>query len=100
MDKEYMTLVLAKHSNSSKVYLFRAPRGAYFDEGQHIVVETKNGYTDATVVKTESYETEDSKLTQMLIAATGATLPLARVVAKQVPIEWPEAVIDEVKEEE
>lgn len=100
MDKEYMTLVLAKHNNSSKVYLFRAPSGAYFNEGQHIVVETKNGYTDATVVKYEPYETEDSKLTQMLITATGATLPLARVVAKQVPLEWPEEVIDEVKEEE
>lgn len=95
MDKEYMTLVLAKHDNNNMVYLFRAPRGAYFDEGQRITVETRRGYAEATVVKTESYETKDSKLTQMLIAATGATLPLARVVAKQVPIEWPE---DEEKE--
>lgn len=100
MDKEYMTLVLAKHDNNNMVYLFRAPRGTYFDEGQRITVETRRGYAEATVVKTESYETEDSKLTQMLIAATGATLPLARVVAKQVPIEWPEVVVDEVKEEE
>lgn len=90
MSKEFITLVLAKHAGNDKAYLFVAPRGAYFEDGQRIIVETKLGNSGATVVKSESYETIDSKIAQMLIAATGATLPLKRVIGKVVPIEWPE----------
>lgn len=90
MDKEYMTLVLAKHTGNDKIYLFAAPRGAYFEDGQRIIVETKLGNSGAVVVSSESYETIDSKLAKMLIAATGATLPLKKVIGKVVPIEWPE----------
>ncbi len=90
MSNEYMTLVLAKHTGNDKVYLFMAPTGAYFEDGQRIIVETKLGNSGAVVVGSDSYNTIDSKITQMLIAATGATLPLKKVVGKVVPIEWPE----------
>ena len=90
MSNEYMTLVLAKHTGNDKVYLFMAPAGAYFEDGQRIIVETKLGNSGAVVVSSDSYNTIDSKITQMLIAATGATLPLKRVIGKVVPIEWPE----------
>ena len=99
MSNEYMTLVLAKHDNNNMVYLFRAPRGAYFEDGQRIIVETKRGNSDATVVKSESYETIDSKIAQMLIAATGATLPLKKVIGKVIPIEWPEDKEAETEEQ-
>ena len=93
MSNEYITLVLARPAgvdDPHSIRLFKAPRGTYFEDGQGIIVETRIGNCAAVVVKSETYETIDSKLAQMLIAATGASLPLPRVIAKEVPIEWHE----------
>lgn len=95
----YFNIVLAKHDNSDKVLLFKAPCGKYFDEGDRIIVETKKGDFPATVVGFDSYVTEDSSAFKMLVKATGATLPLKRVIARFIKIDWPEE-IEETEETE
>lgn len=46
----YLDLVLCKHPNCEKKYLFRAPSYSNLEVGDEVVVETKKGEQPATVL--------------------------------------------------
>lgn len=80
---EAVGLALCKHSGSSGKFLFRMPRYADLKPGDLVIVETKHGEQEARVIQTATAYTTDDEY-KMLMAATGATLPLKRVLRKVV----------------
>ena len=84
-------LALCKHDGSNGKFLFQMPRYGNLKPGDLVVVETKHGEQDARVIQTATTYTTDDEY-KMLIAATGATLPLKKVLRK---VEFKELRYDE-----
>ncbi len=92
-------LVLCKHRNEGKKYLFRAPAYSSIDKGDTVVVEDQNGETMATVVGYADVIVGNEEY-EMILECCGATLPLKRVLSKVVYREfrWDEDDLTDGKE--
>lgn len=79
-----MDIILAVHvgNNSEKVYLFEAPPICGIEENQEIVVATAQGEQRALATQIVTLTEADEKLFNAFVSATGATLPLRRVLYK------------------
>lgn len=77
--ENYTYLVLCKFKGCNKAYVFEAP--SYIFPDTEVLVDTKHGEKHATVIGSQ-YVERDSELHKMLIAASGATLPLKHVLGK------------------
>lgn len=76
---KYVDLVTCKQEHG--IWLFYAPAFSYLHEGQELVVDTQCGEQPATVISAYTVE-KDSDLYNFIIKATGATLPLKKVLSK------------------
>ena len=76
-------LVLVKHDSSTKVYLFQAGKYDLIYNGDLVVCETKYGKSYGRVVGVEDCF-EDSPFYKFAVIASGATLPLKKVLGKYV----------------
>ena len=74
-------LALCQHDGSSGKFLFRMPAYANLQSGDLVIVDTKHGEQEARVIQTATTYTSDDEY-KMLMAATGATLPLKKVLRK------------------
>ena len=93
-EKKYIDLVVGKIGSTAM--LFRAPAGTYLEAGDKITVETSNGGESyADVLEASSYEYEGSKTYRLLLAATGTTEPLRRVMSRYKAIEYKEGEANE-----
>ncbi len=80
--KSMIGLALCSHKNNGYTFLFQMPRCATLKKGDRVVVETKNGETEAIVVETASTVFMNDDEYRMIIRATGAKEPLRRVLKK------------------
>ena len=78
----YIDLVACKHANNDKVFLFRAPRFSYLNKGDMVIVETKNGESEATVEASRTVDLHDNDFVEFICCLSGAELPLKRVLKK------------------
>jgi hypothetical protein len=69
----YKDYVLCKVENSEKPYLFYAPRYTYLEQGDMVIVETKDGEKKAEVIQSITFE-ESSKEVDFIVRCTGATI--------------------------
>ncbi len=84
-------LALCQHIGAPGKYLFQRPRYSSLKPGDRVIVETKHGEEEASVIESATvYDTDDEY--KMLLAATGATLPLKKVLRK---VEFSELRYDE-----
>ena len=74
-------LALCQHSGSSGKFLFQMPRYSGLKPGDLVIVDTKHGEQEARVIVTETMYTDGDDY-KMILAATGATLPLKKVLRK------------------
>ena len=81
---EAIGLALCRHGGYGKDYLFRMPAFAALDQGDSVIVETKNGEKEAVVMATATIYGSDSDEYQMIVKAAGASLPLKRVLKRVV----------------
>lgn len=77
----YVDLVLVKHEGCSQPYLFVAPALSYLKEGDRVLVQNCFGEKMAKVIGVMT-TTPDSENYKMIVKASKAKEPLARVVAK------------------
>ena len=83
MQRDYIDLVVCKHKDSDKRYLFRAPAWSSLEEGQDVIVETSNGLEPAIVVTVNTFDNDCKDTdTQFILKSMGATWPLKKVVSK------------------
>lgn len=82
MSENYMDLVLCQHFDSNKLYLFRAPAFSRLKSGDAIIVETKNSDAVALVKESITISIDNTKTFKFVLEATGAKLPLKRVIGK------------------
>ena len=79
----YIDLVLCKHANSNKPFLFQAPFCSGLRKGDSVIVETVLGAQDAMVIAVDHIEVGDEFYDFVLLCA-GATHPLRRVIKRVV----------------
>lgn len=77
----YIDLVLVKYDAISDPRLFMAPFISAVNKGDTVVVDTAAGERKAKVINVMSINTEREEYA-FIIDATGATLPLKRVLSK------------------
>ena len=78
----YIDLVLCKHAETAqKCFLFEAPFCSFLKAGDMVIVGTRCGEQPAFVVDVHQCEKNSYEL-QFIVAASGATLPLKRVLKK------------------
>ena len=75
----YVDLVLCKHSNDGRFYLFQAPRFTHLHKGSLVIVDTVHGEKEAEVVNSISCE-PDTEEFNFIVDMCKATLPLKRVL--------------------
>ena len=75
----YIDLVLCKHPNDGRYFLFQAPSFSYLKKGQLVMCETKKGECEAEVVNSVTVEAE-SELFNFIVDMCKATTPLKRVL--------------------
>ena len=75
-------LALCKHDGCAQSFLFQMPRYASLKEGDHVIVETKNGEQEARVVAKSTFYGINDDDYKMIVAATGAKEPLKKVLKK------------------
>ena len=80
---EAIGLALCRHGDYGKDYLFRMPRYADLKAGERVIVETKKGEQEATVVSATTVFKGEPEYDMIRIAA-GAKEPLKRVLKKVV----------------
>ena len=78
---EAIGLALCRHNDNDKNYLFRMPKYGNLNAGDKVVVETKKGEQEATVVASATVF-DDEEDFNMILKASGATLPLKKVLKK------------------
>lgn len=81
MKTKTVGLALCQHSGSSGKFLFQMPRYSNLKPGDLVIVDTKHGEQEARVIVTETMYTDGDDY-RMILAATGATLPLRKVLRK------------------
>lgn len=74
----YIDLVLCRHAESGKPFLFRAPFCSGVEKGDNVIVETKRGESPAEVIAVQRTSVGDKEYSFAVLAA-GATEPLKRV---------------------
>ena len=77
---KYIDLVLATHSKDGKKFLFQAPRFSGIKPKDELVVETVLGRVTAMAVCSVTVDS-DSDMMNFAVVASGATLPLKKVVS-------------------
>lgn len=78
----YVDLVLVKHDETGKKYLFQAPGWSYLDEGTKVIVDTCVSDNEPAEVVASYTIDPSSEEFKFICEAAGATLPLKKVVAK------------------
>lgn len=79
---DYIDLVLCKHPESEKTYLFRAPAFSHLKASDAVFVETKKGEWLAEVVSVQTANADDGEYMEFIKNATHATFPLRKVTGK------------------
>lgn len=77
-----MRIVIVKHENCGQKYLFEVPDGKYVSAGDLVRVSTKKGEKLATCLCDYFEVDENSDVFENILAAFGASKPLAMVVGK------------------
>lgn len=77
----YIDLVLCRHNNCGRAYLFQAPAFSRLKTGDRVTCMTKHGEQDA-IVQSNLTVTENSPEFNFAVVCAGATLPLAKVIGK------------------
>lgn len=75
----YIELVVCKHPNCDRKFLFYAPAWTGLDKGNEVIVDTKNGEKTA-IVMTKADVEKNSEEYRFILELAGATLPLRRVL--------------------
>ena len=78
----YIDLVACKHPNDNRAYLFKAPNFSHLKNGDKVIVETRLGEKEVEVVATYTIGSDQDELLSMIIALSGAEIPLKRVLKK------------------
>ena len=76
----YFDFVLCKQGDRN--FLFRAPEWSHLEKGDLVVVETKNGEKNATVVSSITLSINDKDEIDFIMNATGADPVVKRVLRK------------------
>ncbi len=79
---ERIRLVIVKHENCGQKYLFKVPKNESVYAGDLVLVKNKRGKTLATCLCNDFSMEKDSDNYKAILAAFGATEPLASVVGK------------------
>lgn len=77
-----MNLVIVKHENCGKKYLFKVPDKESVYAGDLVLVSNRRGQTQATCLCNSFSMEEGSDEYKAILTAFGATEPLASVVGK------------------
>ena len=77
----YIDLVLARHENNDRGYLFQAPFCSGLQGGDEVIVDTRRGTAFATVVNTIGVDT-DTATYKFIVSAHNATDPLRKVLSQ------------------
>lgn len=77
----YIDLVLVKHEGCGSRFLFQAPAFSQFDKDELVICDTKYGKQPAKVIASCTAEV-GSEVYQMICAASGATMPLKKVLER------------------
>jgi hypothetical protein len=84
----YIDLVICKHPNCDKKYLFQAPRWTNLKPFDDVIVDTINGKQPAKVIESMTVEknSDEYKFITLLVAKSNeqATLPLRKVLSRVV----------------
>jgi len=78
----YIDLVACKHPNDNRAYLFKAPKFSNLKNGDKVIVETRLGEKEVEVVAKYTIGSDQDELLSMIIALSGAEIPLKRVLKK------------------
>lgn len=88
MESQYIDLVLCKHHNNDRYFLFQAPEFSGLQNGDQVIVETRKGEKEAIVIdKTTVNTTSDNDFIEFAMTVCNATHPLKKVLKKVVYIE-------------
>lgn len=79
MSITYEDLIVCKFDGCDKPYLFRATPWSNIKAGDEVLVETRHGNKHATALGRELFEVGSERY-EFIIEASGATLPLKRVL--------------------
>ena len=79
--RDYIDVVVCRHDGGEKPFVFRAPAWSHLNEGDKVIVETYKGESMATVLKCASVA-KDSEELDVIVSASGASLPLKKVLQK------------------
>lgn len=79
---DFMDLVICNHQGNPKSFIFRAPAWSNLKAGDKVIVETKKGESEATVVKSYTIDRIDKSAFDFILTASGVSLPLKRVLKK------------------
>ena len=77
----YLDLVVAKHKDSPRYYLFQAPPFSRLNAGELVIVDTVKGEAEAEVVNVLTTDT-NRKEYHFIVEMNHATLPLRKVLKK------------------
>ena len=77
----YIDVVLCRHSTANKPFLFQAPFCCGLKAGDHVVVETRYGEAEASVICVDHVAKEDERY-EFYLQAAGGKHPLKKVVKK------------------
>ena len=75
----YIDLVLCKHEGDARYFLFQAPKFSYLQAGQLVIVDTRRGEQEATVVNVLTVE-RDSREYKFIFDMCKVSEPLRRVL--------------------
>lgn len=77
----FVDVVVCKHENDNRPFLFQAPAWSHLENGDSVIVDTRNGERRATVQAVCTVET-GTEAWICLVMAAKATLPLRKVIGK------------------
>ena len=73
----YLDLVLIKHEECDRLFLFKAPGFSHIEKGDEVICETKFGKQKAVAESVMTINTNiEDKAYQMILDAAGAKEPL------------------------
>lgn len=92
-----MNLVIVKHENCGRKYLFEVPDNYYVSAGDLVKVRNKKGEALATCLCDSFNLDENRSEYQAICAAFGATQPLAHVIGIYIYHEFEQTQNEELK---
>lgn len=81
---DYIDLVLVRHHESPKKYLFRAPAFSHLVEGDAVFCETSKGEMLGEVLAVKTVNVDDGETLEFIRESTNAHFPLKRITGKLV----------------